>query len=142
MDDGERALPARRIVGRAVGGFIVVGAIVASVYAYRLNFVNPRTDAAAVRANVVGIAPQVSGPIVELHVVDNQSVKQGDLLFTIDCRPYEARLARTRADMNVLLFKVANAFGLRSGTCRSSHVVGQNLDSWQSQHHRRGPSSC
>ena len=29
---------------------------VAGLYAYRLNFVNPRTDDAAVRANVVGIA--------------------------------------------------------------------------------------
>src|SRR5262249_36856174 len=54
---------------------------------------------AAVRANVVGIAPQVSGPIVDLPVVDNQQVREGDLLFAIDCRPYEARLARTRADL-------------------------------------------
>jgi multidrug efflux system membrane fusion protein len=99
MDESERALSAHRIIGRGMGVLIVVGAIVASLYAYRLNFVNPRTDDAAVRANVVGIAPQVSGPIVELHVVDNQLVKQGDLLFALDCRPYEARLARARADL-------------------------------------------
>ena len=37
--------------------------------------------------NVVGIAPHVSGPIVDLRVADNQFVKQGDLLFAIDCRP-------------------------------------------------------
>ena len=74
---------------------------VAGLYAYRLNFVNPRTDDAAVRANVVGIAPQVSGPIVELHVVDNQPVKQGDLLFALDCRPYEVRLARASADLTL-----------------------------------------
>jgi multidrug efflux system membrane fusion protein len=99
MDDVERARSARRIVGPAIGAVIVVGAVVASVYAYRLNFVNPRTDDAAVRANVIGIAPQVGGPIVELHVVDNQPVKRGDLLFALDCRPYEARLARARADL-------------------------------------------
>jgi membrane fusion protein, multidrug efflux system len=99
MDDVERARSARRIVGPAIGAVIVVGAVVASVYAYRLNFVNPRTDDAAVRANVIGIAPQVGGPIVELHVVDNQPVKRGDLLFALDCRPYEARLARARAGL-------------------------------------------
>src|SRR2546422_8939779 len=73
--------------------------MLAGLYAYRLQFVQPRTDDAAVRANVVGIAPQVRGPIVDLRVVDNQYVKQGDLLFAIDCRPYEARLARARADL-------------------------------------------
>jgi multidrug efflux system membrane fusion protein len=99
MNDTERTLSARRILGRTTGALIVVGAVAAGLYAYRLNFVNPRTDDAAVRANVVGIAPQVSGPIVELHVVDNQPVKQGNLLFAIDCRPYEARLARARADL-------------------------------------------
>lgn len=51
-----------------------------SIYVYRLNFVNSHTDDAAVRANIAGIAPH-SGPIVELPVVDNQRVKEGDLLF-------------------------------------------------------------
>ena len=97
MDD--RRAVARRIIGRGLGTLIVVSGVVAGVYAYRLSFVNPRTDDAAVRANVVGIAPQVSGPIVDLRVVDNQAVKQGDLLFAIDCRPYEARRARARADL-------------------------------------------
>src|SRR5947209_18254366 len=99
MDDGARAASARRLIGLTLRVLIVAGAMLAGLYAYRLNFVNPRTDDAAVRANVVGIAPQVSGPIVDLRVVDNQYVKQGDLLFAIDCRPYEARLARARADL-------------------------------------------
>jgi membrane fusion protein, multidrug efflux system len=99
VDASERARTARRIISRGLGILIVVGAVVAAAWAYRLNFANPRTDDAAVRANVVGIAPQVSGPIVDLRVVDNQAVKQGDLLFAIDCRPYEARLARARADL-------------------------------------------
>jgi len=38
-----------------------------------VSFVEPRTDDAAVRANVVGIAPQVSGPIVDLRVVDTSA---------------------------------------------------------------------
>jgi multidrug resistance efflux pump len=99
VDPSERAPSAPRIIGRGLGVLIVVGAVVAGLFAYRQNFVNPRTDDAAVRANVVGIAPQVSGPIVELRVVDNEAVKQGDLLFAIDCRPYEARVARARADL-------------------------------------------
>ncbi|HYB43260.1 MAG TPA: biotin/lipoyl-binding protein [Candidatus Methylomirabilis sp.] len=90
------ALP---LIGRALGVLIVVGAIAVGAITWRLSDVHPRTDDAAVRANIVGIAPHVSGPIVELHVVDNQHVKEGDLLFVIDPRPYEAILARARADL-------------------------------------------
>jgi multidrug efflux system membrane fusion protein len=86
------------VLGRIVGIVIVVGALVVSALAWRLSDVHPRTDDAAVRANVVGIAPHVSGPIVELHVVDNQRVQAGDLLFVVDPRPYEARLTRVRAE--------------------------------------------
>ena len=101
MDDSPRASLARHFIGRGLGVLIVVGAVLTGLYAYRLSFVEPRTDYAAVRANVVGIAPQVSGPIVDLRVADNQHVKQGDLLFALDCRPYEARLARARAGPGV-----------------------------------------
>src|ERR1700675_5079100 len=86
------------LVGRVLGILILLGALTVSVVAWRLSDVHPRTDDAAVRANIVGIAPHVSGPIVELHVVDNQRVKAGDLLFVVDARPYEARLARVRAE--------------------------------------------
>jgi len=106
MDNDERDSSRRHIIGRIIGVAIVLAAVVATVYAFRLNFVRPRTDDAAVRANVVGIAPQVSGPILDLRVTDNQHVKEGDLLFTIDCRPYEARLARARADLALAVKEV------------------------------------
>src|SRR6266478_2443445 len=106
MDDGARTASARRVIGRTLGVLIVAAGVLAGLYAYRLQFVQPRTDDAAVRANVVGIAPQVSGPIVDLRVVDNQHVNAGDLLFAVDCRPYEARLARTRADLALALKEV------------------------------------
>ncbi|MBV8631065.1 MAG: efflux RND transporter periplasmic adaptor subunit [Silvibacterium sp.] len=70
--------------------FAIVGAAVllALRVAVRVDR-HPRTDDAEVYANYIGIAPQVEGPIVELHVRDNQFVKKGDLLFVIDPRPYE-----------------------------------------------------
>jgi membrane fusion protein (multidrug efflux system) len=48
----------------------------------------------------VGIAAQVSGPILRTHIVDNQAVKIGDLLLEIDPRPFElaAEEARARRD--------------------------------------------
>src|SRR5262249_29164275 len=99
METSEPVSSRRRIIRRTIGVVILVSAAATSIYACRVSFVNPRTDDAAVRANIVGIAPHVSGPIVDLRVADNQYVKQGDLLFVVDCRPYEARLARARADL-------------------------------------------
>jgi len=98
---GSSAAPstALHLAGRILGALIVVAAVAAIAVVWRLSNVYPRTDDAAVRANVVGIAPHVGGPIVELHVVDNQRVRAGDLLFAIDARPYDARLARARAEL-------------------------------------------
>ena len=54
------------------------------------------------RANTIGVAPQVSGRIVRLHVRDNQAVKQGDVLFEIDPRPYRYALERAKASLDAL----------------------------------------
>lgn len=45
----------------------------------------------------VEIRPQVTGTIQKIHFEDGQAVKKGDLLFTIDPRPYEASVALARA---------------------------------------------
>jgi RND family efflux transporter MFP subunit len=44
----------------------------------------PWTRDAKVRADIVGVAPDVSGFVSEVLVHDNQAVKQGDVLFRID----------------------------------------------------------
>src|ERR1700751_5310785 len=57
------------------------------------RYVNdPWTRDSQVRANIVGIAPRVSGPIVQVAVHDNQVVKKGDLLFEIDPTDFQAQL--------------------------------------------------
>jgi len=90
-----------RIVGRLLGATIVLGALVLGVIVYRAIYVHPRTDDAYVRANYIGIAPHVSGPIVELPIVDNQRVKAGDLLFVVDPRPYRAVLDAASAQLEL-----------------------------------------
>jgi multidrug resistance efflux pump len=92
---------ALRIAGRFLGTAIVIATAVVGVYVYRALYVHPRTDDAYVRANYIGIAPHVSGPIVELPIVDNQFVKQGDLLFVIDPRPYQAALDLATAQLEL-----------------------------------------
>ena len=56
---------------------VVALALVSAVLMYSRYLSKPWTRDAYVRANVVGIAPRVAGPIIEIPVVDNQSVKKG-----------------------------------------------------------------
>jgi multidrug efflux system membrane fusion protein len=88
----------RLIVGRVLGILIVAGAVLTGVLVWKDNVSHPRTNDAMVRANIVDIMPQhVSGRIIKLNVADNQWVKQGKLLYVIDPRPYQARLAQAKA---------------------------------------------
>lgn len=50
-----------------------------------------------VAREMVTIQPQLSGRIVELHFADGADVKAGDLLFTIDARPFQAQLSAAEA---------------------------------------------
>src|SRR5215469_4295220 len=72
--------PLVRTVLHVATGLIVLSAVTVGIYVSYLYYAFPRTDDAYVRANIVGIAPHVSGPITELSVQDNQFVKQGQLL--------------------------------------------------------------
>ena len=57
----------------------------------------PWTRDATVRAYVVTMAPEVAGRIVELPVADNQYVRKGDLLMTIDPTNYTIAASQAEA---------------------------------------------
>src|SRR2546427_12952048 len=51
----------------------------------------------AMAYTTVGIKSQVNGQIVQVHFKEGQDVRQNDLLFTIDPRPFEAALRQAEA---------------------------------------------
>src|SRR5215813_4581543 len=53
-----------------------------------------------VARETVAIQPQVSGRIMQLHFTDGANVKKGQLLFTIDTRPFEANLKQAEANLS------------------------------------------
>lgn len=57
------------------------------------------TDNAYVKAHKILLAPDVSGPIVQVAVQENQFVHAGDLLFRIDPQPYEIQRDKANADL-------------------------------------------
>ncbi len=92
----------RAVGGRLLGIAILVGTALVVAEAVYVSHARPLTDDASVRADLIGIAPHVSGPLTELHVVDNQPVRQGDLLFVVDVSPYQARLAQAEAELKLV----------------------------------------
>lgn len=64
-----------------------------------------------VARETVAIQPQVSGRIMQIHFADGANVKKGQLLFTIDPRPFDANLKQAQANLarDVALKKQAEA---------------------------------
>jgi multidrug efflux system membrane fusion protein len=89
----------RRILGLLIS---IASFLAAAVLAMKVDAnirTNPRTEDAQVRANVIGVAPQVGGTITAIHVKDNQLVHKGDLLFELDSRPYAAEAEKAKAQL-------------------------------------------
>jgi multidrug efflux system membrane fusion protein len=53
-----------------------------------------------VAREVVSIQPQVSGRIIKIHFTDGVDVKKGQMLFTIDTRPFEANVQQAQANLS------------------------------------------
>lgn len=100
---------AQRVTRVSVTLLILVVAGLGSVWLWNYYLVGPWTRDGQVQANVVNIAPQVSGPIVALHVSDNQLVHKGDLLYEIDPFNYQVALAAAQADFQSKQASLQNA---------------------------------
>jgi len=78
---------------------ILILAMLAAVVIWDYYITAPWTRDGSVRAQVASIAPQVSGQITEMRVVDNQYVQQGDVLYVIDPFDFQVALDTARAQL-------------------------------------------
>lgn len=79
--------------------------------AYRRHLAAPWTRDGQVQADVVQVAPRVSGPVLRVAVADNQAVKAGDLLFTLEPSTYRAALQEAEAALDVARAREAEQAG-------------------------------
>ena len=85
-------------------GAVVLAALWSSYKLWDYYMDAPWTRDGHVRADVVPVAPDVSGFVTEVFVNDNQQVERGDVLFRIDRARYDIALKQAEA---VLLGKRA-----------------------------------
>lgn len=94
---------------RSKRGVFVVGAVIlaiAGVFGYRAwSFAqsHAQTDDAYVSTTTIQISPQVSGNIKEVLVDDNQFVKKGTLLVTLDDGQYVAAVDQAQANLDAAI---------------------------------------
>jgi membrane fusion protein, multidrug efflux system len=84
-------------------------ALVGALGAFVIGHGKESTDDAQVEGRVVSVGPRVSGQVERVLVIDNQAVKQGDLLVQIDPKDLDAKLASARADVESAKAGLASA---------------------------------
>ena len=117
-----------------------MGAAITGLLVLRQVTTKPRTDDAEIFANYIGIAPLVSGPIIHLHVADNQFVKQGDPLLEIDDRPYAYALARAKSDQRALEGEINDQRRVIAGKVSGVDVAKASVLSFQASLERSAAS--
>jgi multidrug resistance efflux pump len=80
-----------------VTAIVVVAALIALRYLWDRYERDPWTRDGRVRADVVQVAPDVSGLVTDVLVHDNQVVKKGQALFVIDQPRFELALRQSEA---------------------------------------------
>ena len=89
----------RNILRTAITVILVILAFVAIFRAWVYYTASPWTRDARFSADIVAIAPDVSGLISQVNVKDNQLVKKDQVLFVIDQPRYQKALAQAEADV-------------------------------------------
>lgn len=60
---------------------------------------NISTDNAFIRSDITRVTPKVQGYVTKIHVAENQVVKTGDLLISLESADFQARVAQAKAEL-------------------------------------------
>src|SRR5262249_6517917 len=94
-----------RLLGRVLRSFgfwlLVLLVVIVLLVAYYViaDRDTPLTTDAYVQAYVARVAPQVGGLVVRVHVEEGSTVRKGDVLFELDHRPFQHRVAMLEAKL-------------------------------------------
>ena len=124
----------RRAIRIALTLAILAAAVVAGLVVWNSYITGPWTRDGQVLANVVNLAPEVSGRITKLNVADNQSVHRGDVLYEIDPVDYQVAVASAEANVNSKLadLKLKRAEAVRRATLTTLSTSAEETQTYQS----------
>lgn len=121
----------RKTLGKVLSLAIISGTVAVGLVVLYHTTHYPRTDDSEIVANFIGMAPQVEGPILHFSVRDNQFVKQGDLLFEIDDRPYRYSLEKAISDQAALEGQISDESRRIAALVSAVSVAQANIQSME-----------
>lgn len=83
----------------AITLILVALAVLAGTWIWNYYLYSPWTRDGRIRADVITIAPDVSGWVTNLNVVDSQKIQKGDPVFSIDRTRYNAAIEQAEAQV-------------------------------------------
>lgn len=105
--------------------------IVASLLSFFYFSKFETTDDAFVEAHIIRTSPKVTGIIERLHVDDNQHVKQGDLLLTIDDKDYKVKYEQSKANYEMAMYKQKSAVVDRTSSQEDMNIAERDYQRYQ-----------
>jgi membrane fusion protein, multidrug efflux system len=87
--------------GRFLSLAIIALAVAFAVFAAYEADIRPTTSDSAIDADIVHVAPEVGGRLIQLAVSENMRVSKGDLLFQIDPVPYQLAVKQAAAELSM-----------------------------------------
>lgn len=101
--------PPSKLLRISITLIICLIALILAYLVYHRFYTRPWTRDGQVRAIIIKLAPRISGPIIQMHVKDNQYVKEGDLLFEVDPSTYKIAVENAFAQLEVAKAKAIEA---------------------------------
>ncbi len=89
------------------------------------------TDDAFVEGHIIRVSPKVTGIIEKLYVDDNEHVKKGQLLVTIDDRDYKVRYEQAKAAYEMALYKQKSAVVDKNAAETDLKMAQQDFDRYK-----------
>lgn len=92
----KRGRAVRRAIRAGIAVIALAAASVTAVWWAREGRWIESTDNAYVQGDIAVLGPRIEGDVVAVHVQDNQHVRRGDKLISLDPEPWQARLDEAR----------------------------------------------
>jgi multidrug resistance efflux pump len=121
----------------AVTAIVVLVAAFVGHAMWKHYMYSPWTRDGRVRAEIVRIAPDVAGLVTDVKVIDNQTVKKGDLLFVVDRARYENAVAQAKANLNAAQAAARAAGASINAASAGAEQSHANYEMYQAQSERR-----
>ena len=125
------------LVRLAITVVVVLLAILIGHAMWKHYMYSPWTRDGRVRAEVVRIAPDVAGLVTAVDVLDNQTVKKGQLLFVIDRARYINAVAQAEANLAAAEAAARAAGASINAASAGANQTKANYDMYAAQSERR-----